>query len=98
MQPSDDAKKSWMASEDQLWADVRRQERRRRDFFWILIGSFSYCLAASQASPAASTPEAAANAAVRPPHLTCSHWHELRCRHRHTRGFHCDRLSGRPTL
>jgi hypothetical protein len=38
MQPSDDAKKSWMASEDQLWADVRRQERRRRDFFWILIG------------------------------------------------------------
>lgn len=38
MQRSADVKRSWVEAEDQLWSDVRTQERRRRDLFWILFG------------------------------------------------------------
>lgn len=38
MQRSSEGKWSWAEAEDQLWSDVRKQERRRRDLLWMLIG------------------------------------------------------------
>ncbi len=38
MQRSSEMKRSWVEAEDQIWSDVRRHERRRRDVFWMLVG------------------------------------------------------------
>jgi len=38
MQRSADGKRSWVEAEDQVWSDLRKQERRRRDLFWMLVG------------------------------------------------------------
>ena len=29
---------SWVASEDEVWAALRKRQQRKRDFLWLLVG------------------------------------------------------------
>jgi len=35
---SGNEQQSWVESQEQVWAEVRKREQRKRDFLWILFG------------------------------------------------------------